>query len=107
MWTNDGGVDDNGKNAKWQVDYQVASEGDPVDGSHANSPKTAEDTYTSDIGWILHHAPSMVIAQTDILGEHMLFTKISAITPAGTALTCEPHLLGLHIIYRSIWGRKP
>ena len=50
LWTNDGGVDDNGLAAKWQLDYQVGDEGDVISGSHASSPKSTEDTYDSDLG---------------------------------------------------------
>jgi len=107
IWTNDGGVDDNGKNAKWQFDYQTATEGDPVNGSHANSPKTVEDTYTSDTGWIEHHTGNMTIAADDFAGKLCILLKLSAVTPAGTALTCEPHLMGICFTYMAIWGRKP
>jgi len=106
MWTNDGGVDDNGKFAKWQLDYQTAAMGDAVSGDHANSPKDTEDAYASDSGWIEHHTAAMTIAAADFAGKHHILLKLSAVTPAGTALTCEPHLICLCITYTAIWGRK-
>lgn len=102
IWTNDGGEDDNGRNVRWQLDYQVASEGDVISGSHANSPKTVDDTYASALGWVEHHAPFADIAEADFVGEQCLFVRISAITPAAPALTCEPHLIGICHMYRAI-----
>lgn len=107
MWTNDGGTDDNGKNAKWQVEYQTADEGDDIDGNHSNSPKTVEDTYSSASGWIMHHTSSIFISAADFVGKHIIFIKLSAVAPAGTALTSEPHLICMDIVYRARWGRKP
>ena len=106
LWTNDGGVDDNGLAAKWQLDYQVGGEGDVISGSHANSPKSTEDTYDSDLGWVEHHTSNMIIAAADFAGKLCIFLKLSAITPVGAALTCEPHLIGMCYIYRATWGRK-
>jgi len=99
VWTNDGGTDDNGKNVKWQLNYQVGGEGDVIAGSHVNSPKTAEDTYTSALGWVEHHTPTANIAEADFTGKLCVFLRIRAITPSGTALTSEPHLIGLCLTY--------
>jgi len=101
VWTNDGDTDDNGRNVRWQLDYQVASEGSVISGSHANSPKTSNDTYTSALGWVEHHAPYAEIAEADFTGEQCLYIKISAINPAAPALTCEPHLIGICLRYRA------
>ncbi len=92
-WTNDGGTDDNDKNVKWQLDYQVGSVGDVISGSHANSPKTVEDTYESASGWVLHETADMTIAAADFAGKEVLFIKFSAITAPATELTCEPHII--------------
>lgn len=99
VWTNDGGVDDNGKDVKWQLDYQVGDEGDAISGSHANSPKSVEDTYTSGSGWVEHHTAHMSIAESDFTGKLCIYLKLSAVTPTGTALTCEPHLIGMCFTY--------
>ena len=99
IWTNDGGTDDKGKNVKWQLDYQVAHEGDVISGSHANSPKSVEDTYESDSGWVEHHSGIMTIGAADFAGKLCIYIKISAVTPTGTPLTCEPHLIGLCFTY--------
>ena len=99
VWTNDGGVDDNGKEVKVRIDYQTAAEGDAVSGSHANSPKTQNDTYTSASGWIEHHTGFMTIANADFTGKECIYIKISFITPDGVALTCEPHLIGICLKY--------
>lgn len=101
VWTNDGNVDDNDKFAKWRLDYQTAAEGDVVNGSHANSPKSAEDEYDSDTGYIEHHTSWMTIASSDFAGEECIFIKISAVTPTGAALTCDPHLIGICIRYQA------
>jgi len=95
VWTNDGGVDDNGKNVKWQFDYQVGSEGDVISGNHANSPKTVEDTYDSALGWVEHDTAYISIPNADFLGKACIFIKISAITAPATVLTCEPHMIGI------------
>ena len=99
IWTNDGGVDDNGKNAKWQLDYQVGATGDVISGSHANSPKSVEDAYPSASGFVEAHTGNMTIAAADFAGKQCIFAKLSAVTPAGTALTCEPHLVGICYTY--------
>jgi len=98
-WTNDGGIDDNGKDVKVQLDYQVAAEEETIAGSHANSPKTIEDTYTSASGWIQHRTGYMNIAATDFTFGDCIFLKLSFVTPTGTALSCEPHLLGICMKY--------
>jgi len=99
MWTNDGGVDDNGKDVKVQLDYQTYADGESIAGSHANSPKTANDTYTSDGGWEPHQTPGMVIAEADFIDKHAISFKGSFITPDGTELTCEPHLIAVGLSY--------
>lgn len=99
IWTNDGGVDDNGKFVKWQLDYQVGVEGDVISGSHANSPKVIEDAYPSASGFVETHTGDMTIAAADFAGKQCIFVKLSAVTPAGAALTCEPHLVGMCYAY--------
>ena len=99
FWTNDGGVDDNGKTVKVSMSYQTASEGDVISGNHANSPKTIEDTYSSASGWVEHHTDYMEIAEADFVNEDCLFCKIMFVTPTGSALTAEPHLIGLCLRY--------
>ena len=101
VWTNDGDTDDNGKDVKWQLDYQTATMGDAIDGSHANSPKVINDTYTSDTGWIEHHTGLMTIAAADFAGKTCIYLKLSAITPDGAALTCKPHLMGVCFSYKN------
>lgn len=102
IWTNDGGTDDNGKTVKWQISYQTGTEGDTISGNHANSPKSIQDTYTSASGWIEHHADKMTIAAADFAGKTCIYISLSAITPTGTALTSEPHLMGICYIYTAI-----
>ena len=98
-WTNDGGVDDNGRFVKWQLDYQVGSTGGVISGSHANSPKVVEDAYSSASGFVEEHSGNMAIAAADFAGEECMYLKLSAVIPDGTALTCEPHLLGICYVY--------
>ncbi len=98
-WTNDGGVDDNGLDVKVQIDYQTYDEGDSVAGSHANSPKSIEDTYTSASGWIFNVTGLMTIAAADFAGKHGIAMKISFVAPAGGALTAEPHLICMQLLY--------
>jgi len=99
IWTNDGGNDDNGKNVKAQFDYQTATEGDAINGSHANSPKTVEDTYASASGWIEYHSDYVTIAEADFTGEFCVYVKVSFVTPTPTALSCKPHFIGLCLQY--------
>ena len=98
-WTNDGGVDDLNKNVKAQIDYQTYSDGDPVSGSHANSPKSIDDTYLSAAGWIFHTTGAMTIAAADFNTKHEMAIKLSFITALPTVLTCEPHLDSLMLTY--------
>lgn len=99
VWTNDGDTDDNGKNVKWQLDYKVGDEGDVISGSHGNSPKDVEDPYESDLGWVEYHTAHMNIAEADFSGKLCIYLKLSAVTPTPTALTCEPHLIGMCFTY--------
>lgn len=99
IWTNDGGTDDDGLAVKWQLDYQISATGDPVSGSHANSPESIEDTYIGSTGWVDHLSGVMTITAADLSGKFCIFAKLSAITPVGTPLTCEPHLIGICFTY--------
>lgn len=99
VWTNDGGVDDSGKNVKAQFDYQTTAEGDAISGSHGNSPKQVEDTYTSASGWIEHRSAYVTIAEADFTGKECVYVKVSFVTAPATALTCEPHLIGICLQY--------
>ena len=99
IWTNDGGTDDDGLAVKWQLDYQTASEGEQINGSHANSPKSAEDTYNGATGWLEHHSANMIIGAADFSGKACIFLKLSAVTPTGSDLTCEPHFIGMCFTY--------
>lgn len=99
MWTNDGGLDDSGKTVKVQIAYQTSAIGESVAGSHANSPKTKEDTYTSNTGNLLHQTDTMNVAHADISGKACIHMKIMFITPTGTALSCSPRLIGMCITY--------
>lgn len=99
VWTNDGGVDDSGKNVKAQFDYQTASDGDSVAGSHGNSPKSVVDTYASASGWIQHRTDYVTVAESDFINESCIYVKVSFVAAPPTALTCEPHLIGLCFQY--------
>ncbi|GAH38886.1 unnamed protein product, partial [marine sediment metagenome] len=69
IWTNDGGVDDNTKNVRWQVNYRdISGAGASIVGSNANSPKTIDDTYTSATGYLIHFADPAAIAAADFAG---------------------------------------
>jgi len=99
VWTNDGGTDDQNKNVRAQFDYQVSAEGEAVSGSHANSPKNVNDTYTSASGWISHHSDYVTIANADFGSDDCIFLKVSFVTAPETALSCEPHLVGICLQY--------
>jgi len=99
-WTNDGGVDDEDKDVKVQIDYQVIDDGDVMTGSHGNSPKSIEDTYTSAAGWVRHTTGAMTIEEADFVSKHEIEMKISFVAPAGAALTCDPHLSALMLRFR-------
>jgi len=100
-WTNDGGVDDNGKNVRWEISYQVVTSGGSIAGNHANSPKTINDTYTSDTGHLEHTSPAATIAAADFASAHGIIMKFTAIVPADTALTGEAGLLGFALEYEA------
>lgn len=101
IWTNDGGTDDLNKYVRWQLDYQTAAEGDVLAGNHVNSPKNVNDQYPSATGWIEVHTNEMEIGADDFTGKACIFIKLSAVTPPPTALSCEPHLLGVCYSYLS------
>jgi hypothetical protein len=101
VWTNDGGVDDLNKNVRAQFDYQIGAEGDSVDGSHANSPKNVNDSYTSAAGWIEHHSDYVTIAESDFTGKECVYVKVSFVTASATVLTCNPHLIGVCLQYEA------
>ena len=101
VWTNDGGTDDLNKWVKWQLDYQTAAEGDVVSGDHANSPKSVEDQYTSNSGWVECHSDVMEIQASDFAGKTCIFLKLMAVTAPDIVLSCEPHLIGLCFTYNA------
>ena len=98
-WTNDGGVDDNGKNVLWEVNYQTMADTTVVSGNHANSPKTAADTYTSASGWIFHTSPTMTIAAADFAALHQIEFRLTALAAAPTQLTDESHFIAMMLEY--------
>ena len=99
-WTNDGGADDNGKNVKFQLNYQTFGENsDSIAGSHANSPKTVSDAYTSDVGWVSHTSPTMTIVDGNFADKHEITFRGRFITADATVLTCEPHLISVGLTY--------
>lgn len=101
IWTNDGGIDDLNKNVRMQLDYQTATEGDSIDGSHANSPKNVNDAYTSALGWIEHHTGFVTIAGADFANKQCMYIKVSFVTAPATVLSCEPHLIGICFQYEA------
>ncbi len=99
IWTNDGGADDNGLNVRWQFDFQVSTEGGILSGSHTDSPKTAEDTYLGAQGNVEMRTPFIEIPAEDFVGQECVFIKLTAVTPVGAALTCNPRLVGICFAY--------
>ena len=99
VWTNDGGADDSGKNVRAQFDYQAVVEGDAVNGSHANSPKNVNDVYPSATGWIENRSAYVTIAEADFTGKECIYVKVSFVTAPATAMTGDPHLIGVCLQY--------
>jgi len=91
-WTNDGGVDDNGKNVTAQLSYVAFNAGETVAGNHANSPRTVNDAYTSDAGSISHTTPDITIPAADFAGKHHIHFMVMFVTAPATALTGKPRL---------------
>ena len=98
-WTNDGGVDDNGKNIRLQLNYQSMVNTTVVSGNHANSPKTINDTYTSASGWIFHTTDAATIAAADFSTQHQINFRLTAIAAAVTQMTGEVHILAMMLQY--------
>ncbi len=96
-WTNDGSINEVGDAVKVQIDYQVLTVGQVLSGSHANSPKTTEDTYPNNLGWVFNITESMTIAAADFVGAHGVYFKLSFVTPGGGAISGDPHLVGLEV----------
>jgi len=99
IWTNDGGVDDNTKNVKWQITYQTGDDGEVISGTLGTL--TVEDTYASASGWIMHTTAYMIIPHAHFHDAHELFILLQAITPGGVALSCEPHFIAIHLEYEA------
>ncbi len=98
-WTNDTGVDDNGKNVKIQLEYLAVTDGDVLSGSHANSPRHIDDAYTSDLGSVFHTTGDITIPAADFAGKHQLEMKIMFVTADATALTGKPRLDAMMVTY--------
>lgn len=98
-WTNDTGVDDNGKNVKIQVEYLAVEDGDVLSGSHANSPRHIDDAYTSDLGSVFHTTGVITIPAADFAGKHELQMKVMFVTADATALTGKPRLDAMMLTY--------
>lgn len=99
VWTNDGGTDDQNKNVRASFEYQTASEGDAISGSHTNSPKLVADTYESASGWVEYHTDYVSIAEADFEGKACVYVKVSFVSPPATPLSCDPHLIGICLQY--------
>ena len=99
-WTNDSGVDDEGKNVRWELNYQtVALALGSIAGDHANSPKVVNDTYTSATGHLFHTADMATVAAADFAGDHQVQFRLTAIAPAAVAMTGEAQFLEMMISY--------
>jgi len=97
IWTNDGGVDDQNKDVKGQISYQVSNTGDVISGTLDTI--SVEDTYTSALGYVEHQSDVMNIPHADFTDETCIYITFSFEAPAGTALTSEPYLIGICISY--------
>ena len=97
IWTNDGGVDDQNKDVKGQIAYQVSNTGDVVSGTLDTI--SIEDTYTSASGYVEHQSDVMNIPHADFTDETCIYITFSFEAPAGTALTSEPYLIGICLSY--------
>jgi len=98
-WTNDTGVDDNGKNVKIQVEYLAVNDGDVLSGSHANSPRHIDDAYTSDLGSVFHTTGEITIPAADFAGKHEMQMKVMFVTADAVALTGKPRLDAMMITH--------
>ncbi len=98
-WTNDTGVDDNGKNVKIELYYLPVSDGDVLSGSHGNSPRHIDDAYTSDLGSVFHTTEDITIPAADFAGKHQIEMKIMFVTADATALTGKPRLDSMRMGY--------
>lgn len=99
-WTNDGGVDDNGKNVRWEINYQtVVSPGGSIAGDHANSPKLLNDTYTSATGHLEHTTGTATIAAADFALAHHVHIRLTALVAAATQMTGDSQFLEMELEY--------
>lgn len=98
-WTNDGGVDDNGKNVRWEVNYQTVADFGSIAGDHANSPKLLDDTYTSATGHLFHTTVMSAIAAADFAAAHEIHIRLTAIAAAAVQMTGESQFIALMLVY--------
>jgi len=99
VWTNDDDTDDLNNNIRAQLDYQVSSEGEVIDGNHDNSPKNVDDAYTSNLGSVDCRTDYMTIADADFNADDCIFLKLSFVDASVTVLSCNPHLIGVCLQY--------
>ena len=98
-WTNDGGVDDNGKNIRWQVNYQTVADDGSIAGDHANSPEVIDDTYTSATGHLFHTTVMAAVAAADLVGVHEVHIRLTALIAAPVQLTGESQFIAMMLVY--------
>ncbi len=98
-WTNDGDTDDLDKKVKIQVEYLPVSDGDVVSGSHANSPRHIDDTYTSALGSVFHTTGAITIPAADFAGKHQIEMKFMFVTADAVVLSGKPRLDSMMITY--------
>lgn len=104
-WTKQPGAagdgDQSGNSVRWRISYTVF-ESEPTAASDINVAPTVidlDDTY-DDAGTttrLAHHTPN--VAAPGFIAGHYVGICIEAVTPSGSALTCEPALITADLTY--------
>ena len=98
IWTNDGGVDDAGKYAKWQITYRCAGAGERVSGT--DGTLAVETAYPSATARVKVYSDYMEIPEASFAGKTCILIKLMAVTPDGLALTGSgPRLIDVFLKY--------
>lgn len=100
-WTKNGDADESGKVVKWKIEYTIwkGNTGELTSNTYSNVVEF-EDTY-EDSGTttrIVYRTPNL--AASGFVPSYYCSTKISAVTPDGTAMASEPVILSLDLMYR-------
>jgi hypothetical protein len=101
-WTKESGIAGNGNelgnSVRWRVSYKVWA-GEGTDINVAPTVVDLDDTYTDGGSTTRITQRTANVAAPGFIANYYLSLKVEAVTPAGTALTCEPALISIDLTF--------